>query len=734
MKTYTKDEKIGAHRIISEPMKGGMGVVYPCHDLENDRAVALKTFKSEYLSNVAARERFLREGTAWVELGKHPNIVQCYDVKSYESIPYLVLEYVPKNENRRDASLRNWQHAPLHLAQALIFTIQIARGLAHASEKIPGFVHRDLKPENILVGADKLPGTRYNRLRVTDFGLVAVFSLGDQILNIDNQETSDVASSTLLYRTHVTHGGAGTPPYMAPEQWRGDPVGAYTDVYALGCILYEMLTGELAAGKNEAEWRRNHCEGKLGAIPSNLPNEVVVFLKSCLAKDVQKRYQSWAEVLPVLESICGQLGLSLPASGQEYANITSQEDVVSSYNILGISYADIGDAQTSIKYFEKALIMFRKINDKLGESTALGNLGVSHSKLGNTQIAIEFHQKRLEILKVIGDKHEEGITLGNLGNCYYLLGDVHQAASYYEQQLVIARNTKDRGMEGAAMGNLGVAHLFFGDPKRALKYHEEHLRITQETGDELREGNALGNLGEVYMNLGDFHKALEHHNKAKEIKHRYADRHGESRALGNLGRAYQMMGDTKAAISYFEQCFELTYQINDKQGQAIALGNLGSTFASIGNIKRALQYFEKAKIIQSELGDLNGLALTSLNMAKLYLMEGNDTQAEFLAKEAETLLKRLGSPHLQQTREFLSALEEAPKFTKVVQQTAGALASFMNTETVGDMQEAIDNFPILRDPKFQEVIKDYIKEHGSPENQYGLEQRLESLKQLSKFY
>ena len=164
------------YEVAGRPLVGGMGIVYLCFDHQEQRPVALKTFKPEFLPDRAARERFLEEGNTWVRLGKHPHIVRAYSVERIGDgrEVYLVLELVAKEEGRRDASLRSWltPGQPLPADQALLIALQIVRGMRHATETIPGFVHRDLKPENVLVGADRLSNAAINRVRVTDFGLV----------------------------------------------------------------------------------------------------------------------------------------------------------------------------------------------------------------------------------------------------------------------------------------------------------------------------------------------------------------------------------------------------------------------------------------------------------------------------------------------------------------------------------------------------------------------------------
>ncbi len=133
---------IGPYEIAGRPLVGGMGVVYVCRDLAEDRPVALKTFKPEYLPDRAARDRFLREGTAWVDLGAHPHIVRCHEVLRIDPEVYLVLELVAKEPDRADASLRSWlvPGQPLPVEMALLFALQIARGMAHATSVIRGFV------------------------------------------------------------------------------------------------------------------------------------------------------------------------------------------------------------------------------------------------------------------------------------------------------------------------------------------------------------------------------------------------------------------------------------------------------------------------------------------------------------------------------------------------------------------------------------------------------------------
>ncbi|MBM4461123.1 MAG: serine/threonine protein kinase [Chloroflexi bacterium] len=251
----------GRYEVAGAPLLGGMGIVYLCFDHQEQRAVALKTFRPEFLPDRSARDRFLQEGETWVRLGKHPHIVRCYRVFQDSPRPevYLALELIAKQEGRRDASLRSWlaPGRPLPVEQALLIALQIARGMSHAVAVIPGFVHRDLKPENVLVGADRLSNAAINRVRVTDFGLVK----GLRAEQLPTATATDLATAA----SRLTRVGAivGTPLYMAPEQWAGTDVTVQADVYALGCILGEMVTGRpLVQGKTLDELRRAHQGGQ----------------------------------------------------------------------------------------------------------------------------------------------------------------------------------------------------------------------------------------------------------------------------------------------------------------------------------------------------------------------------------------------------------------------------------------------------------------------------------------
>ncbi len=249
---------------------GGMAVVYKAHDNVENRTVAIKILKEEFVSNEEFIRRFKNESKAIAVLS-HPNIVKVYDVSFGDLIQYIVMEYIDgitlKEFIERQGSLR-WK-------DAVYFTIQILKGLQHAHDK--GIVHRDVKPQNIMVLSD---GT----IKVADFG-IARFARNEQ-------------------RT-ITDKAIGSVHYISPEQARGEKTDEKADIYSVGVMLYEMLTGQLPF---EAESAVSVAIMQLQRDPK-LPTEVnpaiPVGLEQitmhAMQKTPERRYQSASELLCDLE-------------------------------------------------------------------------------------------------------------------------------------------------------------------------------------------------------------------------------------------------------------------------------------------------------------------------------------------------------------------------------------------------------------------------------------------------
>src|SRR5262245_22471394 len=250
-------QKLGAYEILDAIGTGGMGEVYRARDTRLNRDVAIKIASEKF------SERFEREARAIAALN-HPNICTLYDVGPN----FLVMELVEGESPK----------GPLPLEEALRIARQVASALEAAHEQ--GIVHRDLKPGNIKVKPD---GT----VKVLDFGLAKVGPRTASVETLDNSPTISMAA---------TQAGVilGTAAYMSPEQARGKNVDRRTDLWAFGCVLYEMLTGRQAFPNGET--LSDTLVGILSrepdwsALPASTPPKIRTLLERCLRKDARLRW------------------------------------------------------------------------------------------------------------------------------------------------------------------------------------------------------------------------------------------------------------------------------------------------------------------------------------------------------------------------------------------------------------------------------------------------------------
>jgi WD40 repeat protein/serine/threonine protein kinase len=273
-KTLTDHPSIAGYEILGELGEGGMGVVYKARQVRLGRVVALKMILAGAKARRRDVTRFQTEMEAVARL-QHPNIVQLYEVGEHEGQPYCALEYV---DGGNLAQKLAGTPQPTRQAAQLIETLARAIHAAHQQNVI----HRDLKPANVLLGSDGTP-------KISDFGLA--------------KQLTGVSEGAAPLK-HVTHTGevVGTPSYMAPEQAQGKPneVGAAADIYGLGAILYELLTGRPPFKGETTPDTLEQVRTQEPVAPSRLqpklPRDLTTICLKCLEKDPGKRYAS-AEAL-----------------------------------------------------------------------------------------------------------------------------------------------------------------------------------------------------------------------------------------------------------------------------------------------------------------------------------------------------------------------------------------------------------------------------------------------------
>jgi serine/threonine protein kinase len=270
-------KSLAHYSITAEIGKGGMGVVYQAKDQKLGRDVAIKVLPEEFAQDIARASRFQREAKLLASLN-HPNIAAIHGLEEADDTHFLVMELI-----EGDTLADRIKSGPIPAEEALKLALQIAEALEAAHEK--GVIHRDLKPANIKVTPD-------GKVKVLDFGLAKAFAGEEANLNLSNSPTLSAAATqqgTIL----------GTAAYMSPEQARGKAVDRRADIWAFGCVLFEMLAGRPAFGgqdvsdilaaviRTEPEWSN---------LPGKLHWRLREVLERCLKKELKGRYHDISDV------------------------------------------------------------------------------------------------------------------------------------------------------------------------------------------------------------------------------------------------------------------------------------------------------------------------------------------------------------------------------------------------------------------------------------------------------
>lgn len=279
------------YEIIKLLGRGGMGAVYVAHDTKLGRKVAIKFLNKKISGKRKFRQRFMVEAQVTAKLN-HENVVTIYDVGEFQGASYLVLEYLEGSPLTKIIKGRK-----IPVPQALHYIIPVARALGAAHAK--GIIHRDLKPDNIYVMND-------GGVKVLDFGLAKMIDTAEEAPIDRSQMARELAADG---GQGLTKAGAimGTYAYMSPEQWGIDQVDHQSDIFALGVILFEMLTMEHPVGTRAAQALAD-AAGSLDIpyrsvreVDPTIPQEIANVVAKCLAKRKQYRYQNVEELIRDLE-------------------------------------------------------------------------------------------------------------------------------------------------------------------------------------------------------------------------------------------------------------------------------------------------------------------------------------------------------------------------------------------------------------------------------------------------
>ena len=577
----TVGRMIGPYRIESQLGTGGMAEVYLAEDTKLDRKVAIKFLPADFETDELAKKRLIREAKAAAKLD-HPNICAIHEIAEDDGRSFIVMQYV-EGETLADKLER---HA-FGIREAGEVALQVADALAEAHSH--GIIHRDIKPQNVMI-------TPRGQVKVLDFGLVKLFEVEERPL-IGAQAEMPLSVPGLI---------VGTASYMSPEQARGLPVDARADLFSLGVMLYECVTGKRPfAGTTGMEIRAEVIH--LHPLPPSRVNPAVpafwdMVIMKALAKKPEARYQSAAELLTALRR------LRAKGQSEEYVRIQPHLDV-----------------QTAGKSFLTTMTTALR-RPPIWLMALLAVLVVAAALI----VVPRFLRKAPYVASAEAAYWYQAGTTSLRNGAYY------QASKALQQ--AVARDDK-----------FALAHARLAEAFAELDYSDKANREVLRARALLEEPSPLSQLDALYLQaithtvLREFPAAIE---KYKEIARKVPDAE-KSQAYVDLGRAYEKNYEPEKARETYQQALQIS------SSDAAAALRLGVVCGQLQDIKCADDAFRNAEKLYLTLSSQEGVAEVYYQQG--FLLKNLERPADARVKLEKALeLSRITENSYQQIRVLLS--------------------------------------------------------------------------------
>ena len=638
------------YRIVRFIAKGGMGEVYEAEDQTLGGQLALKTIRGEAAGDVSAMERFKRE----IHLARkvtHPNICRIYDIGSHPlpeiggEVTFLTMEMLPgQTLSERIAAGR------LAPAEALPIVEQIAAGLdaAHTA----GVVHRDFKSSNIMLSES---AERPLRTVITDFGLARGASKDPGLVSIS-------ASGQIL----------GTPAYMAPEQVEGHEATAAADIYALGIVLYEMVTGKrpFDGGSAISVAARRLTEPPpppRSFVPDLDPNWEAVILR-CLERDPTRRF---ASVLEIPETLAGDLvkpdaPITRTPLTVRMALLAGALIVVAtaSYVLRGTLWPTVPPPTVSppgsqevtpgaaARLYSEAIEARQQAIDGDWQAASATYLALYEAYPGDVDVALQLADAQMHN----GQTRQAQVTLGEIRKlpaaendprvdlyqamALYNLGELQQAQGLARQAAVKAETAgasllkaKARIVEAKALQDLGES------PQATLA---EARALFEAGGDRRGVAETLELTALTVLGQGELDGARRLYDRALVTYREISDRKGVARVRVAMGSILLDQGRLEEAEKLHRQALTTFQELGAKLEATSVLIDIGYKLHVQGELERALAAYQEALVLTGELGDQPGSAVTLTNIAEVYYLRGDLDLARQMHEEALAINREIG--------------------------------------------------------------------------------------------
>ncbi len=535
-------QKLGADFNIQDILgRGGFGVVYLVSELEQNQLWALKTFRDDLMVNAAARAAFKQEASRWVDLGEHPYILSARSVLEIANRLFVKMDYVAADDEGRVTLahyLRGKSQKAIELEKQLEWGVQFCLGMEYASAH--GILcHRDIKPENILITAEGV-------LKIADFGLAVASEGGLADGESPGPPETKAVDDGYIGLSLVKAGKrnlCGTPGYIPPEVFRGEPADVRSDLYSFGLVLWQMAARSplppfaqpISPGvpKDIHAYLAAIYERQMADEAPAMEGELKLVIARCLCRERTGRYADFAQLREELELILWQ------KSGKSVSVPRETQKTADTWYHRGISMKSVGRFDESLSAFNRAIELAPDDTKSLAGKAAL------LSKMGRLSEGIQCYDQ------IILRQPDDPKTWGLKGTSLFQQERYREALICFEEVLV--RDPKS-----------SLALLHKGITLSKLRRHSEALASLDAVliiNPNLPA--AWTEKGCIFLTLKKHYDAMYCFEKVVAMQPRWA------LAWMNLGRAEEARGNVRNAISCFLKYLELAQPLEHNQAKSV---------------------------------------------------------------------------------------------------------------------------------------------------------------------